>query len=242
MGHLIKNGFYPVLPPVLVREPAMFGTGFFPADKNEYYHVNPGEDDLYLVGTSEVPLTAYHRDDLLDLATPVKYVGYSPCFRREAGSYGKDLKGILRGHQFDKLEMVCFTKPEESKAMHDHMVQMEIDIWKGLGIPFRKVNCCSGDLGGAASIKRYDLEAWIPSENTYREVTSCSNIADFQCRRLNTKFIDAEGNRQLAHSLNGTVIAFSRCLIALVENFQTAEGDVIIPEVLRAYMGGREKV
>lgn len=146
MTKMVSHGFLPMIPPYLVREHAMYGTGFFPADRSQIYHVNPDEDDLYLIGTSEVPLTSYHKGDVIELDAPIKYVGYSACFRREAGTYGKDMKGILRGHQFDKIEMVCFTRPEESQKMHDDMVALEEDIWQSLEIPYQKVNICSGDL------------------------------------------------------------------------------------------------
>ncbi|MDD2486808.1 MAG: serine--tRNA ligase [Candidatus Gracilibacteria bacterium] len=239
MDFMGKRGFTPVIPPFLVREKAMFGTGFFPAEKSEIYRVNPDEDDLYLIGTSEVPLTSYHMDETIDVTNPIKYLGYSSCFRREAGSYGKDMKGILRGHQFDKLEMVCFCKPEESEKIHDFMVSLEEEIWQSFGIPYQKMNICSGDLGNPA-MKKYDLEAWMPAQEKYREVTSCSNVGSFQSRRLNIKYKKDDGSLDFVYTLNGTVIAFSRCLIAIMENFQNEDMTITIPEVLRNYMGGRE--
>lgn len=241
LSKLTAKGFEPMLPPVLVREKAMFGTGFFPADEDGIYHVNPGEDDLYLVGTSEVPVTSYHGGETLDLSTPKMYAGLSPCFRREAGSAGKDTRGILRGHQFDKVEMVTFCKPEESQKMHDFMVGIEEDIWQGLGIPYQKMNVCSGDLWNPA-MKKYDLEAWMPAQETFREVTSCSNVGEFQSRRLGIKYKDENGKSQYVHTLNGTVIAMSRCMIAIIENYQTAEGNVKIPEVLVPFMGGKTEI
>ncbi|MCH2188377.1 serine--tRNA ligase [Candidatus Gracilibacteria bacterium] len=241
MSVLTSKGFAPILPPVLVKEKAMFGTGFFPAGEDGLYRVNPEEDDLHLVGTSEVPVTSYHGGETLDLETPKMYAAYSSCFRREAGSAGKDTRGILRGHQFDKVEMVVFCKADESQKMHDMMIGIEEEIWQGLGIPYQKVNVCSGDLGNPA-MKKYDLEAWMPAQEKYREVTSCSNVGEYQSRRLGIKYKDENGKSQYAHTLNGTVIAMSRCMIALIENYQTAEGNVAIPEVLQAFMGGRKEI
>jgi len=239
MQVMVSKGFMPVIPPFLVREPAMYGTGFFPADRSQIYSVNPGEDNLYLIGTSEVSLTSYHVKETVNVDTPIKYVGYSPCFRREAGTYGKDMKGILRGHQFDKIEMVCFAKPEDSQKLHNEMVAVEEEIWQSLGIPYQKLNICSGDLGNPA-MKKYDLEAWMPAQEQYREVTSCSNIGTFQSRRLDVKYKKADGSSDYVHTLNGTVIAFSRCLIAVIENYQNEDMTVRIPKVLQPFMGGRE--
>lgn len=241
VGILTARGFEFVIPPYLVREKAMYGTGFFPADKNEIYNVNPEDDNLYLIGTSEVPLTSYHADEIMDLSKPKKYVGYSSCFRREAGSYGKDMKGILRGHQFDKVEMVCFARPSDAAALHDEMVATEEYVWQSLGIPYQKINICSGDLGNPA-MKKYDLEAWMPGQQKYREVTSCSNVGSFQTRRLSIRTRLDDGEITYAYSLNGTVVALSRCLIALIENYQNDDMSVTIPEVLRPFMGGREKI
>lgn len=239
MAKMAEKGFMPVIPPYLVRERAMFGTGFFPAEKSQIYSVNPGEDDLFLIGTSEVPLTSYHMDEMIDVTSPIKYVGYSACFRREAGTYGKDMKGILRWHQFDKIEMVCFCKPEESEKLHDEMVALEEEIWQSLGIPYQKLNVCSGDLGNPA-MKKHDLEAWMPGQEKYREITSCSNVGSFQSRRLGIKYRKTDGTSEYVHTLNGTVIAFSRCLIAIIENYQNEDMTVRIPEVLQNYMGGKK--
>ncbi len=237
LSKLISKWFNPILPPVLVREKAMYGTGFLPAWEDGTYRVNPLDDDLYLVGTSEVPVTSYHAGEVLDLENgPKMYVAYSSCFRKEAGSAGKDMRGILRGHQFDKVEMVVFCKPEDSKKMHDMMIGIEEEIWQGLGIPYQKVNVCSGDLWNPA-MKKYDLEAWVPSQEKYREVTSCSNVWEYQSRRLNIKYKDKDWNKNYVHTLNGTVIALSRCLLTIIENYQTKDWDVIIPEVLRPFMG-----
>lgn len=241
MSTLVAKWFNPILPPVLVREKAMFGTGFFPAWEDGIYWVNPWDDDLYLVGTSEVPVTSYHSDEVMTLDKPQMYVAYSSCFRREAWSAWKDMRGILRWHQFDKIEMVCFCKNDESRKVHDFMISVEEDIWKWLWIPFQKVNVCSGDLGNPA-MKKYDLEAWMPAQDKYREVTSCSNVWEYQSRRLWIKYRDENGDLQYVHTLNGTVIAMSRCLIAIIENYQTAEWNVKIPEVLVPFMGWRTEI
>ena len=231
-----KFGFSPTIPPFLVREPALFGTGFFPADKNEIYAVNPGEDDLFLIGTSEVPLTAFHGDEILDEENlPALFAGYSPCFRREAGSYGNDLKGILRVHQFEKIEMVAICAPEKSWEMHEKMLAVEKHLLEKLGIPFRVVNICGGDLGGSAA-KKYDLEAWLPGQKKFREMTSTSNCTDFQARRLRIRIRKKSGEIVLAHTLNGTAVS-SRPLIAILENFQNSNGSVDIPEVLQPFCG-----
>jgi seryl-tRNA synthetase len=233
-----EAGFSPVIPPFLVREEAMRGTGFLSsAGKNEIYHVNPDEDDLYLIGTSEVPLTAYHSDEILEEKNlPVKFAGYSPCFRREAGAYGKDMKGILRVHQFEKIEMVILCKPEESAAMHELIRETEEKLLQELGIPYQVVNVCTGDLGNSAA-KKYDLEAWLPGQGKYREMTSTSICTDFQSRRLNIRFRSAEtGKVEFVHTLNGTAVS-SRPIIAILENFQEEDGSVSIPECLWPYTG-----
>lgn len=238
---LVEKGFEFFIPPYMVKEKALFGTGFLPAGEDWVYAVNPWEDDLYLIGTAEIPLTSYYMGEVIDVEKPKLSVWYSPCFRREAGSYGKDMKGILRGHQFEKVEMVVFCKPEDSKKIHDMMVGIEEELWQSLKIPYRKVNICSGDLWNPA-LKKYDLEAWLPGQENYREVTSCSNVGEFQSRRLAIKYRKEDGNLEYVHTLNGTVVALTRCLIAVVENYQTKDWDIIIPEVLRPYMWGREKI
>jgi len=237
-GKLLKAGFQPVVPPNLVKTKAMFGTGFFPAEKNEIYHVNSDKDDLYLIGTSEVPLVSYHADEVLNLKIPIKYFALSTCYRREAGSYGKDNKGIFRGHQFDKIEMVVFCQPQESEKNHQEILAIEEEIWSELKIPYQVVNICSGDIGFQAA-KKYDLEAWLPSQNKYREVTSCSNTTDFQSRRLNIKY-QAGQKKELCHTLNGTGIAIGRALIAIMENYQTKEGSIKVPKVLQSYLSFKE--
>lgn len=231
----IRKGFTTVTVPMLVREHMMYATGFFPADKNEIYKVNPGEDDLYLVGTSEVPLAGLHMGKAVPEAElPRRYVGFSSCFRREAGSYGKDVKGILRVHQFDKLEMFSFCHPEKSWEEHEFLLNIEEEILQGLGLHYQVVNICGGDLGAPAA-KKYDCEVWMPGQNQYRELTSCSNCTDFQARRGAIKYKDDKGTH-FAHTLNGTAMASTRTLIAILENFQTAEGSVKIPEVLHPFL------
>lgn len=241
LSKLVAKWFMPVLPPVLVKEPAMFGTGFFPAWEDWIYKVNPWEDDLFLVGTSEVPVTSYHAWEVLDLEKPILYSAYSSCFRREAWSAWKDMRWILRWHQFDKVEMVVFCKQEESKKMHDFMVGIEENIWQELKIPYRKMNVCSWDLWNPA-MKKFDLEAWMPGQEKFREITSCSNVGEFQTRRLGIKYKDSDWKMKFAHSLNWTVVALSRCLIALIENYQTKDWDVIIPEVLRPFMWSKKLI
>lgn len=239
LSKLVAKGFNPIIPPVMVKEKAMFGTGFLADQTDGLYRVNPEDDDLHLVGTSEVPVTSYHAWETLDLDTPKMYVAYSPCFRKEAGSAGKDTRWILRGHQFDKVEMVVFCKPEESQKMHNFMVSVEEEVWQAFGIPYNKMNVCSGDLGNPA-MKKYDIEAFMPGQGKYREVTSCSNVGEYQSRRLDIKYKDINWERQYVHTLNGTVTALWRCLIAIIENYQTAEGNVKIPEVLKPFMWGKE--
>ncbi len=231
---LEPHGFTPVIPPVLVREHALFGTGFFPGDSEQVYAVP--EDELYLVGTSEVPLAAFHADEILDAEKlPLRYVAFSTCFRREAGTYGKDTRGIFRVHQFDKIEMFSFAHPDESPAEHDFLLEREEDLVQALGLPYRVVNVAAGDLGDSAA-KKYDIEAWFPGQDRYREITSTSNTTDFQARRLKIRFSDDTGNR-FVHTLNGTAIAMGRWLIAIVENNQQPDGTIVVPEALRPYVG-----
>lgn len=236
MRKLVEKGFTPMITPFLVRERAMWGTGFFPADKNEIYTVNPGEDNLFLVGTSEVTLVNYHDNETLDASKlPLRYVGYSSCFRREAGSYGKDMKGMIRVHQFEKVEMVSFVDPEKSWEEHEFLRECEEEILQDLGLPYQVVNICSGDLGASAA-KKYDLEGWFPGQEKYRELTSTSNTTDYQARRLNIKYRNSEGKLELVHILNGTATSM-RPLAAIIENYQEKDGSIIVPEVLRMYMG-----
>jgi seryl-tRNA synthetase len=231
---LTAKGFRPVVPPVLVRDEAMYGTGFFPTDLQQVYRIE--SDGLNLVGTSEVSLAALHMDEILpEESLPVRYVGYSSCFRREAGAAGKDTRGMFRVHQFDKVEMFSFCHPDRSGEEHDFMRSLEEEVLRDLGIPYRAVNIAAGDLGASAA-KKYDLEAWIPSQERYREVTSCSNCTDYQARRLKARAKGKEGAPYLLHTLNGTVVAVGRTIIAIVENYQQADGSVLVPEVLQPFM------
>ena len=234
MDRLTAEGFTPVVPPVLVREEALFGTGFFPTDRDQVYAVE--RDDLFLVGTSEVSLAALHLDEILNGAElPIRYAGFSSCFRREAGTYGKDTRGIFRMHQFDKVEMFSFCHPERSWEEHEYMLSIEEQIMQELELPYRVVNVAAGDLGVSAA-KKYDIEVWVPSQEAFREITSCSNTTDYQARRLRARFRDETGNR-LVHTLNGTVVTSSRSVLALIENHQQADGSVKIPAALRPYVG-----
>ena len=239
MDVLIAGGFTPVIPPVLVREEAMYGTGFLPTDEVNIYVTT--EDHLYLIGTSEVPLAAFHMGEIVDeSALPLLYAGYSTCFRREAGSYGKDLGGMFRVHQFDKVEMFAFTTPETSWDMHERMVSVEEEIIANLQLPYRVVNIAAGDLGGSAA-KKYDIEVWLPGQSRYRELTSCSNCTDYQARRLQTRVRRADGSVEVLHTLNGTATAVGRTLIAILENFQRADGSVALPERLHPYLPGQAR-
>ena len=234
LNKLSDKGFTPTVPPVLVREKALYGTGFFPDDAEQVYEIP--SDDLYLVGTSEVPLAALKSDEILSNENlPMRYAGFSTCFRREAGTYGKDTTGIFRVHQFDKVEMFSFCDPEKSKDEHEYILSVEEEILQELEIPYRVVDVCSGDLGASAA-KKYDIEAWIPSQNTYREVTSCSNTTDYQARRLNIRS-KKDGSTQIIHTLNGTAIAVGRILIALIENNQQEDGTVKFSDELSKILG-----
>ena len=234
INKLSEKGFNPTIPPVLVRENALYGTGFFPDDSDQVYEIP--NDDLFLVGTSEVSLAALHSQEIVDHdSLPVRYAGYSTCFRREAGTYGKDTSGIFRVHQFDKVEMFSFCSPEKSVEEHEYILSIEEEILQELEIPYRVVDVCTGDLGSSAA-KKYDIEAWIPSQEQYREVTSCSNTTDFQSRRLNIR-TKIDKNSTLLHTLNGTAIAVGRILIALLENNQTKDGNVEFSKNLSEILG-----
>lgn len=233
MEVLVKEGFVPMVPPILLNRKIMEGAGYIPQGEDEIYKT---QDDTYLAGTAEQPLAGYHMDDIiLEKALPLRYVGFSSCFRREAGSYGKDVKGILRVHQFDKIEMFSYTTPEASAKEHEYLVSLEEKLMQGLKIPYQVVNICTGDLGAPAS-KKFDIEAWVPSENKYRETHSCSNCTDFQARRLNIRYKNKDNNIEYAHTLNGTAFAIPRLLIAIIENFQQKDGSIEIPEVLHKYL------
>ena len=234
LNKLSEKGFTPTVPPVLVRENALYGTGFFPDDAEQVYEIP--NDDLYLVGTSEVPLAALHTNEIISMERlPIRYAGFSTCFRREAGTYGKDTTGIFRVHQFDKVEMFSFCNPEKSEEEHEFILSVEEELLQSLEIPYRVVNVCAGDLGASAA-KKYDIEAWIPSQNTYREVTSCSNTTSFQARRLNIR-AKSEGETSVLHTLNGTAIAVGRILIALIENNQTEDGKVEFSDKVAEIIG-----
>ena len=236
LDFMVNKGFELVLPPVLVKEEAMYGTGFFPADKNEIYNVNPSEDNLYLIGTSEVSLVYMHSNEVFDeQELPKKYIAISPCFRRESGSYGKDTKGLFRVHQFYKAEMVIFCTPDQSAKIHEELLQYEEELISSLGIHYQVVNVCTGDLGFPAS-KKYDCEGWFAGQGRYRELTSTSNTTDYQARRSNIKMKNKEGKRLFLHTLNGTVSS-DRPMLAIIENNQNENGNILVPEVLKKYLG-----
>jgi seryl-tRNA synthetase len=228
------EGHEPVVPPVLVREEALYGTGFLPGDRDQIYEVP--KDDLYLAGTSEVALAGLHADEILDAdRLPLRYAGFSTCFRREAGAAGRDTRGIFRVHQFDKVEMFSFVEPGESAAEHERLLAIEERILSELEIPYRVVNVAAGDLGAPAA-KKYDCEAWIPSQGRYRELTSCSNTTDYQARRLSCRYRPADNEAiQAVHTLNGTAVAVGRTIIALIENRQDREGGFTLPNILYSY-------
>lgn len=230
----VKNGFTPVIPPVLVNPAAMEGTGFLGQAAENVYRIE--KDDVYLVGTSEVPLAAMHMDETLPAdKLPLRYAGYSSCFRREAGTYGKDTRGIIRVHQFDKVEMFTFCKPEDAQAEHARLLQWEKDFLTAMEIPFRVIDVASGDLGSSAT-RKFDIEAWIPTQGAYREVTSTSNCTEFQARRLNIRYKDSEGTKALA-TLNGTLVAIPRMIVAILENHQNEDGTVNVPVALQPFLG-----
>jgi seryl-tRNA synthetase len=228
---LVAKGFTPVLPPVLVREAAMYGTAFLPTDEVNIYRIE--RDDLYLTGTSEVALAAYHMDEELDISSPIRYAGYSTCFRREAGAAGKDTRGMFRVHQFDKVEMFVFCSPDRSSEEHEYLLSVEEELVEELGIPYRVMNIAAGDLGASAA-KKYDIEAWFPTQERYREITSTSNTTDYQARRLQVRHRREDGNLEPLHTLNGTAVT-ARLLLAIMENFQEEDGSYVIPEVLSRF-------
>ena len=236
---LIARGFTPLIPPTLVREYAMYGTGFFPVEASQYYKTEL--DDLYLIGTSEVPLCSYHGDEILDIEDlPQKYAAFSTCFRREAGTYGKDMGGMFRVHQFDKVEMFIFSHPDDSWQEYEKLEAILEEIMKGLGLHYRIMDMCTGDIG-TPNAKKYDLEAWLPGQDSYRELASCSHDTDFQARRLNIKYKDGK-KKGLVHTMNSTACAVGRTLIAIYENYQDSQGNIAIPDALQPYMGGMKKI
>ena len=238
--NLKKEGFIPVIPPVMIKPEMMKGMGYVERGEEEIYFIE--KDNLYLVGTSEQIIGPMHADETFDqIELPKRYVGFSSCFRREAGSYGKDTKGILRVHQFDKVEMFSFSQPEESKKEHQFLLSLEEKLMQALKLPYRVIQICTGDLGDPAASK-YDIEAWIPSEGRYRETHSTSNCTDFQARRLNIRYRDKTGELNFLHTLNGTAFAIGRTLIAIIENYQQKDGSILIPTVLQPYLNNLKKI
>lgn len=237
----VEHGFTPMLVPNMVNGDVIGGTGYAPrGEEKQIYSIQ--DEDLHLIATAEIPLTAYHKDEILDVKDlPLLYVGWSPCYRMEAGAYGKHSKGIFRVHQFYKAEMYVFCAPEQSAEWHEKLMQIEEEILQDLGIPYHKLAIAAGDLG-APAYKKFDLEYFSPLDGEYRELTSCSNVTDYQSRRLNIRYRDEQGNVQYVHTLNGTAMVSSRGPIAIIENFQDENGDVVVPEVLRPFMGGKEKI
>jgi len=237
LDRALQAGFTPVIPPTLVRPEVMRGTGFLGEHADEIYHL--GEDDLFLVGTSEVPLAGYHMDEIIDFAKgPKRYAGWSTCYRREAGSYGKDTRGIIRVHQFNKLEMFVYTTMEDAEAEHLRLVGMQERMLQDLGLAYRVIDVAAGDLGSSAA-RKYDVEAWVPTQGAYRELTSTSNCTTFQARRLDIRHRPDGGKTQHVATLNGT-LATTRWIVALLETHQREDGSVAVPEVLRPYLGGME--
>ena len=238
--HTREHGYTEVLPPFLVNRDSMVGTGQFPKFVGDYFVCQP--DEYVLVPTAEVPVTNIFRDEILEeSALPIRFCAYTACFRREAGSYGKDTRGMIRVHQFNKVEMVKFCRPEESYEEHERLTSDAEEVLQLLEIPYRVVTLCTADTGDAAA-KCYDLEAWIPSQDTYREISSCSNFEDYQARRANIRYRPPDGKPRFVHTLNGSGLAIGRTVVAILENFQQADGTVVIPERLRPYMHGLERI
>ncbi len=239
--HTRENGYKEMLPPALVNRASLIGTGQLPKFEEDLFHLAPG--DYFLIPTAEVPLTNLHRDEMLEPEElPIKYVAYTPCFRSEAGSYGKDVRGLIRQHQFNKVEMVKFTEPDTSYDELESMVRNAEEVLKRLKLPYRVVELCTGDMG-FASAKTYDLEVWLPGQNAYREISSCSNCEDFQARRANIRYRKEKKGRPLfVHTLNGSGLAVGRTLVGVLENYQQKDGSVVIPEALRPYMSGLDQI
>jgi seryl-tRNA synthetase len=242
LDFIVKKGFTYMTVPHMVNARTAEGAGFSPrSDKegNEYFVEG---EDLTMIGTAEAPLTGYHADEIIDEdKLPLLYAGYSPCYRKEAGTYGKHTRGLFRVHQFNKLEMYAFTLPDQSIDMHETILAIEEELWQAIGISYHVVNIAAGDLGAPAA-KKYDIEYWSPVDEKYRELTSCSNCTDFQARNLNIRVRRKDGTVEMVHSLNGTVVSLARSLVVVLENFQNPDGTLTIPEVLRPYMGGRERI
>jgi seryl-tRNA synthetase len=242
LNFVLQKGFHFLTVPHMVNSKIATGTGFAPrtSDQGDEYFIE-GED-LSLVATAEIPLTGYHADEIIDEdKLPLMYAALSPCYRKEAGTYGKHARGLFRVHQFNKLEMYAYCLPEKSQEMHENLLSLEEELWQALGIPYRVVNIAAGDLGAPAS-KKYDLEYWSPVDQSYRELTSCSNCTDYQTRNLNIRVKRKDGSTEMMHSLNGTAVSLARSLVAILENYQNENGRIIVPEVLKPYMGGRESI
>jgi seryl-tRNA synthetase len=239
---VLAKGFTFMTVPHMVNSRTALGAGFAPKGSDEGNEYFIEGEDLAMIGTAEAPLTGYHADEILNEADlPKLYVGLSPCYRREAGTYGKHARGLFRVHQFNKLEMYAFTLPEDSKAMHEQILKIEEDLWQSIGIPYHVINIASGDLGAPAA-KKYDIEYWSPVDGTYRELTSCSNCTDFQARNLNIRVRRSDGRIETVHTLNGTAVSLARSLVVVLEHFQNDDGTLTIPDVLRPFMGGKSKI
>lgn len=242
LNFVLSKGFVYMTVPHMVNSRMALGAGFAPKSSDESNEYFVEDEDLALIGTAEAPLTGYHADEIIDEdKLPLLYVGYSPCYRKEAGTYGKHTRGLFRVHQFNKLEMYAFTLPEKSVETHEKIRAIEEELWQSLGIPYRVINIASGDLGAPAA-KKYDLEYWSKADGTYRELTSCSNCTDFQARNLNIRVRRKDGKVEVLHTLNGTATALARSLVAIVEHYQTADGKLRVPEMLRPYMGNRDSI
>ncbi len=238
--HTTRHGYREALPPFMVNRAAMTGTGQLPKFEDDLFRLR--DDDYFLIPTAEVPLTNLHREEILaEDCLPLRYTAYTPCFRREAGSYGKDTRGLIRLHQFNKVELVSFAKPEESYDELERLTAAAEAVLQGLGLHYRVVTLCTGDMGFGAA-KTYDIEVWLPAQKTYREISSCSNFEAFQARRANIRVKRASGKNESLHTLNGSGLAVGRTLVAILENYQQADGAVVIPEALRVYMGGVERI
>ncbi len=238
--HTTRAGYQEVLPPFMVNRSAMTGTGQLPKFEDDLFKLR--DDDYFLIPTAEVPVTNLHRDEIVpDERLPIRYTAYTPCFRREAGSYGKDTRGLIRQHQFNKVELVAFSRPDESYQELDRLTGQAETILQELKLPYRVVTLCTGDMGFAAA-KTYDIEVWVPSQNTFREISSCSNFEAFQARRAGIRYRRKDGKTDFVHTLNGSGLAVGRTLVAILENYQQADGSITIPPVLRPYMGGVEKI
>lgn len=242
LDFVVKNGFTFMTVPHMVSERVAYGSGFAPKSSDESNEYFVEGENLMLIGTAEAPLTGYHADEIIDeTRLPLLYAGYSPCYRKEAGTYGKHTRGLFRVHQFNKLEMYVFCSPEQSHEMHEKILEFEEQIWQALGIPYHVINIAAGDLGSPAA-KKYDIEYWSPVDQKYRELTSCSNCTDFQARNLNIRVRRSDGRVEVLHTLNGTAVSLARSLVAIIENYQNDDGSLTMPEVLKPYMGGRDKI